>query len=476
MPRTQPPTEFEVLGFRRRGFSATGTPSTANVSFGGLAAVISGDSPVQGQIYAGFTPTIYAAPASVGTGDGSSEGNARSLALVLTEVSQGAIVGCIPGVYSIARGARSNTPAWHPTNSGTLASPIKIVAKYAATSLSSVATNADRTEFLHTGASAYNGTNSGPLYGSNGRNYIHWIGIYCDETDFYTKSDNGPVYLAGCTGCVIEDAVIDMNPSALWVPSDNHNCIRIGEGTANTIDAVIRNCRMTSAYTNSNDDSNAAAIMLYGAENFVIENCEIANCNSVIYVKGGGLGGTVNSGEIRYNYLHDGDYIRVQFTDPTGLVKVHHNVFESMLNSAVLLNQSCDNFEFYSNTVVMDVAITNGGFFVNTGAAAETGLVCRDNIFYGTGANRYGVRAGALTASWGTLSGNLYYNTAADYDWSYNGTDYTTLGGWQAIEATASSSNPNFLGTGTGAEPYKRSAYDGKGAYETGSETIGVAA
>lgn len=427
------------------------------------------------QNYGGYTPTLYAAPTAQGSGDGSNEANAKDLETALVDALQGAIIGCIPGVYSIARGARSNTPAWHPTSSGTLANPIKIVAKYAATSLSGVASNANRTELVHTGASAYNGTNSGPLYGSNGRNYIHWIGMYCDETDFYTKSDNGPVYLAGCTGCVIEDAVIDMNPAALWTPSDNHNCIRIGEGTANTIDAVVRNCSMTSAYSNLGDDSNAAAIMLYGAENFTIENCEIANCNSLIYVKGGGLGGTVNSGEIRYNYLHDGDFLRCQFTDPTDLVKIHHNVFESMTSAGLLLNQSNDNVEYYNNTVVMDVAITNGGYFVNGGSAGDTGLVCSDNIFYGTGTNRAGINAGNLTAAWGTLSGNLYYNTAADYDWSYNGAPYTTLVDWQAIEATASSANPNFLGTGTGAEPYKRSAYDGKGAYETGSETIGVA-
>lgn len=427
-----------------------------------------------GTTYGGFTPTIYANPTALGTGSGNSEANATTLTAALASATAGAVIGVLPGIYThVASPAyRSNTPAWHPANSGTSGSPIRIVGKFNPTAMASPLSDASRTE-LRGGSGSYNGSDSHPVFGANGRDYIHWVNIVCNEANCVTKSDNGPAYTANSVGVVFERCVIHGADSALW--ADNHNCIRIGEGTASTSNTTVRGCILDNI-SNSTNDSNAACIMTYGAVNFLIENCEIFDAQSLLYIKGGGSGGTVNSGVVRYNYLHDGAFCRVQFTDTANRVDFYQNVFKSISNAGILLNQSCNSIRVYNNTFILDASIGNGAYLINGGASGSTGLHVRDNIFYATAGSRPFVNAGNLTAAWGNLSGNQYFNTLGSYGsaWSYNGSGYSSYASWVSGSGETGSINtdPGFVNFAGGN--YRLTTPSGKGAYITGSETIGA--
>jgi hypothetical protein len=78
-------------------------------------------------LYNGYTPTVYAAPSALGSGNGSSKANATTLKAALNAASAGTIIGVADGTYS------DSTALWYvsfnPAASGTEADPIVIVAE-----------------------------------------------------------------------------------------------------------------------------------------------------------------------------------------------------------------------------------------------------------------------------------------------------------------------------------------------------------
>ena len=469
MPRTHPPTEFEVLGFRRRGFSATGTPSTANVSFGGLAAVISGDSPVQGQIYAGFTPTIYAAPASVGTGDGSSEGNARSLALVLTEVSQGAIVGCIPGVYTGSFTGERYIACFCPTSSGTSLSPIRIVAKYQATSLSNVGSNADRCE-LRSGGTTY--TNGSPVFGgSDGINHTHWYGFYVNEANSSALCQDTGLFIAfRNTGTRAYNCVL-VGGSISW--TNNHAGVYWDAATS----PVLSNCRVHN-FTNTSPGSNETLVMMYSALNYTIEYCDLYDTTSLLYIKGN-TGTGNNYGSMHHCYAHDFGNLRYQEVDAVNGNRFHHNVFRNFSGSAgfrTSFGTDGHNVHHYNNTYIVNEPCDGA---IHILQAAPNDLQIYDNLFVGTFANAQIINAYSMTGAFGNLSGNHYYNTTGTGRFFKSGTQYDGSSNWIAAmsEADTVQTNPLLADiNGTDVTDFVPAIPNGCGAYAVGNESIGVSA
>lgn len=401
-------------------------------------------------LYAGYTPTIYAAPADVGTGDGSSEANAQDFTTALANATEGAIIGLIPGTYThVASPAyRSNVPGWHPAYSGTAGSPIVIVAKYPGAGLSTPLANANRTE-LRAGSGAYDGADSHPVFGANGRSYIRWIGIVCDEDNCVTKQDNGPAYIASSTGCWIKYCVIRGSLDSSFL-ADNHSALRIGEGT--TVDTGHVATDNIFYNFSVGYQTNAAGIITYGAQDSTIERNHIYDCTTGIYIKGTGDNlNTWNYGTVSKNRIHDVDGgIRLEAVDPSNDLVVQHNLIYNFSQFAMTFAISAGaantrNLNVSRNSLVLTESSGNGGPYMK--AFTGTNVRFNDNIvaIYGTTNQAY-MNAGEYSAD--TLTAfdyNGFYGSSAGTKWIYGATNATTIG--ELETAVTNSNNNQVLGS-----------------------------
>lgn len=147
-------------------------------------------------------------------------------------------------------------------------------------------------------------TGRGPLIGSYQRNYVTWDGFTIDENNALSYPDVGPVSIAGCTGCVIQNIQLTGNGTDFSRP-DNHPGIRIEQSQLIT----VRNNRVHNFY-NGNlpgiNPNNGACIQIYAADGILIENNELYDCGSGVFFKGGPWSGmATNASTVRYNYIHD---------------------------------------------------------------------------------------------------------------------------------------------------------------------------
>lgn len=399
-------------------------------------------------LYANLTPTIYAAPADVGSGDGSSEANAQDFPTVLANATAGAIIGMIPGTYThVASPAyRSNVPGWHPANSGTSGSPIIIVAKYPGAGLSTPLSNANRTE-LRAGSGAFNGSDSHPVFGANNRDYVRWIGMVIDEDNCVTKYDNGPGYIADSTGIWIKYCVVRGSLDSAHL-LDNHSALRIGEGGTTDTGHVITGNIFYNFTVGL--DTNAAAIITYGAQDTAIEYNHFYDCTTGLYIKGsGGSGANYNSGSISYNRIHDVDVVmRLQASSSTQDTVVTNNLIYNFSIAGIAFNDSGGDvrrIKMTRNTVVVTEAITIGGFWLEP--APGTSNEFNDNIiamFNSTGHNYvYGFDYTANGFS--AFDYNGFYGSTDGTPWSWNGGNQNSVANFEA--AVTNSNNNQVLGS-----------------------------
>lgn len=496
MPRTKPPTEFEVLGFRRRGFSSTNTPTTGAVSIYGRNALAVDGSTSTGQVYAGYTPTIYAAPADAGTGDGSSEANAMDLPTALSTAAEGAIIGVLPGTYTGTAGGGRFNVAWTTTYSGTIGNPIKIVAKYQAVSLSTPGSNGNRSELAHTGSSAYNDANSSPVFGPSSRNYVEWYGFYVDERTSYSHADTGPVVLYNTTGGKVINCYIQ-GGTATW--TDNHCGIRSEE----VDNAEISNNYIRDIQTSGTPNGvNVVGIQTYDSRDLLITHNTIADCRSGIFVKGIQNGVTSND---QHNITMT--YNRITGISHTGIAAgmidsgtniVAYNLIDGAAVFGLRLRVDAtvsrdgtpivsDDWTVHHNTIDVSDS-TNLVGVIENGTTDLWGTVVRDNLIVVTnGANaRPLYNSGTRTANYPTLSYNRYWSSTGTPAWNKLSVNYNTIGDWQtsgAIESNSSYGDPSFVSRGTdwklsgSSDALTASSTGGPvGCYLTGSEEIGVEA
>lgn len=163
------------------------------------------------------------------------------------------------GTYSTAGSGLRYDPAYNPANSGTAAQPIVFQAEGTVTlTLSS---------------------SRGPVIGSHQRNYITWKGFTINEANAPSTPDTGMVVLWASTGSGIEDCFLDGNGDPGY--GDNHPGIR-AEGSSYL---RIRNNRLSNFRTSVVNPSNGAAIQFYTTGNVLIENNEISDSGSGIFLK-----------------------------------------------------------------------------------------------------------------------------------------------------------------------------------------------
>jgi hypothetical protein len=471
----------------------SGSTSTYSGSGAGTLAASTGSgagtSGESGEDYSGFTPTIYAATADIGSGDGSSEANAMDLPTALATATAGDIIGVLPGVYSPASTPSTDSwlPCWQPTNAGSSGSPIRIVAKYAAVHLTGLWSNSDRTELRN----GYSGTVDGSglsTFGSLNKDYIEWHGLCVDAAQSGPRTEKALVTMNGCTGVKIHKCEI-RGATAQW--SDNWSGVRY----ENCDECDVIDCRIYNFYDTGG--SHSWGILMYGGENYEIAYNEIYDTYGGICPKGILGGYPQNSpGTIHHNLIHDVDVrhilvMGVNEDSVPGYVDVYQNVmYESGRFGISAAPPGADtprSIRFVNNTIVdCGSASGDGGCYLKpyTGSGYD-GCVLQNNIF----ASNY---AGILTDGndvnpFDVIDRNLYSSSSL----VFNGSNFATF---QATgrETNGTTGDPLFTNAGTrdytlqAGSPALTLGRDllslngtlnatiPAGAYITGTETIGV--
>lgn len=392
-------------------------------------------------------PDYYCDPtrslASSGTG---TLGDSWNMSQCETNPVAGDVVGIKAGVsVDLPAPASDNIPAFNPTNSGSgsaNANRIIYVTQYPAISLSSVATNGNRTEFRHAGVapgiSGGVGTgDGGPMLGAYQRNYITYDGFYIDMAEAYMSEDSGVIRAEQSTGITFRNFVI--KGAALTVASNP-----IIYRPQDALDTILSNFR---AYDFTNDGTGSATPQAalfsdqYGDRNFLIEHGEIYNTQRGIFLKGTAPGPDFNYGTIQYMVVHD---VRMcyQFNDldASNTTTLQHslcyNVAQDSLGDAGIVMSSettaARNITIDHVTVakVNASSINTSGCIItrNNGigsAVSITNNVCDND----NGANGHEVQLGATLPA--TLNYNCYTKNGGTDSYVYSGTQYNTFAEWQ---------------------------------------------
>lgn len=452
--------------------------------------------------YAGFTPTIYAAPADVGSGSGANEANAMDLPTALSAATAGDIIGCIPGTYTGTNTSDRFSPAWRTTNSGTSGNPIRVVAKYAAAIYTTDICDM-RSGTTTDGAGC-------PAFGVNLKDYVEWIGFYVDEALSASRNDTGPVVCVATTGGAIRLCHIAGDTG--YTPGDNHCGVRV-EGTYN---AVIADNKIHGFYNSTVSQANGTGIESYTSGNLTVENNTIYDCYTAIHHKANGddpgsSGDTADAFKgwfvTRYNLCYDIQYF--------GLILARsysgydRDSYGNVLQLDVPSGQNGFGLTMWNYTTddPRRNRIQNNVFYVSTTAgggcygiyhknALEASNTFNGNIVVASTRAIYqeGMSTTFTTTYWSPDRNCYYgYTTFADLTNGNGGTLASYQSNYSGMDANAINSNPSFVDVSahnfhlSGGSPCEDLARDvlnitglgtnatiDAGAYPTGSETIGV--
>jgi hypothetical protein len=180
------------------------------------------------------------------------------------------------GTYSAVAAGQRYEPTFNPANSGSPGSPIVFQAE-------------GLVQLTHS-------SSSGPAIGAYTKNYIIWRGFTIDEAAARTQGDSGPAVLWYTTGSAIENCVIIGVGNPGW--EDNHTGIRIVEAR----NVAVRNNRVSNILTAASNESNGSAIQVYFSGEVVIENNELLDSGSGIFLKAP-YGPNLGTFTIRYNLV-----------------------------------------------------------------------------------------------------------------------------------------------------------------------------
>lgn len=258
------------------------------------------------------------------------------------------------GTYAVkrSRGTTDNSfPALNPSNSGTAGNPVTFK-NY----------NGESVILTYSGAETFHG----PIIGSNSKNYIVWDGFIIQEVAANNASDTGPVVIDSADYVTIQNCDIRGVPVSL---QDNHNGIRLDF----TNFAVIRNNKIHGV--GNAFPYNFAEIMMYDADDTMVEHNEIYDAYTGVFPKGGDhiSGGDPSNDRvtIRYNLIHNvSTGVRVSFTRDT---KIYQNIIRDV-TWGLDFGESCFNLTC-SNSSGMDITTpANIDFYNNTVYSTGRGL------------------------------------------------------------------------------------------------------
>lgn len=336
----------------------------------------------------------------------------------------GDVVIVAAGTYdtSAASGQRYD-PIYNPVNSGTSSAPITFKANGVVNLRSSTSTS------------------SQPIIGTYNRSWIVWDGFRVDERYVPTARDTGPVVIWQSQNVTVQNVQIT-GFSRNW--ADNHNGIRIEYGNNITIRG-----NTISGYNESSAGMNGAAITLYHSQTVIIENNEISQATTGIFVKGL-VDGPVT---IRKNLVHDVDYGilfgGIGTAQASNGAKAYSNIIYNCW--------ACVSFIGYDNVSPANVVVANntllygdrnnqgegGAVLFRPGYSGYRNIRVFNNMISNS---RAGIVSWENQVSQVTLGYNAYYqNTLVG---QIGSSRYTSLAQWQSTGKDSSgalSLNPLFV-------------------------------
>lgn len=302
---------------------------------------------------------------------------------------------------------RRYDPIYNPVNSGTSGAPITIkAATPGSVNLRSTQSSTPQ-----------------PIIGSYNRSWIVWDGFVIDERYVPTSADTGPVVVWESQNVTVQNLTI-RGFSRGW--ADNHNGIRLEH-----VNNIIVRGNTISGYNEGPAGMNASGITMYYTQAATIENNEISDTNTGIFVKG------VIAGPIT---------IRKNIVRRTGNGILFGGIgTSSASNGARAYNNivydcfSCITFIGYDNVSPANVIVANNTVFnATTTWGADGGAILyrgnysgyrnirvANNIF---ATSRAGAVAWENSVSQVTMSNNAYHqNTSVG---EIGGQRYSTVQQW----------------------------------------------
>lgn len=411
----------------------------------------------------------------------------RALANPLEAAVAGDTVSIASGSYTTAESVDSTqNPVYTPANQGTAGNPITFRAD----------------GIVRLGAPAANA----PLVGANARDYIKWYAdvsqgyyfdIVCDgrggitadtKADpmvVNTRPDTGPVHFVGSAGCWAEGFRVDAGPLIDY--TDNWQGIRFEGCTGGT----IRN-NICHGFHNATDSGNGNGIKIYYSRDLLVEHNYLYDCGGGISIKDVPAATvTLRDNIIRYNKIEDvtNGALGYSIVDENG-----NQVYQNLIIGANIgifatgTGGNLINEWIYNNTFV-----NCGNLLYISTSGTWSGARIWNNIHY-NGTNRCIELDGQTmyAASAVSLQHNVYHFSAGNF---YGGSDGTRdFSSFKGAYADQEVDDPDGLNTdplftnvaggdytlqgGSPARNLARHPLTGAtmhaGAYQTGSEVIGV--
>lgn len=449
-------------------------------------------------------------------GDGTL-GNPWNSSRCMSQPVAGNVVGILPvgsgTPVDLAAPNSANTPAFTPANSGTLSGStctanIVYVTKYAAVALdySTITTNQNRSELRHAGtddAADVVGT-GGPVYGVHTKNCVIFDGFFVDMAQIGFRNDSGIIRAQDSTGIQFRNFVI----KGKTVDCDS-NCVLYRPH--NALNTVLSNFKVKDfvnapTVTGIGDDLNQLGYFSdqYGDRNVTIEHFDIENTGGGIFLKGTTPGPVFNYGTIQYGVIHN-NYNCLRFNDlhNTELTTVRnvlcYDIYTDSTSPGTASGEAIafDSISTAGRNITIDhvtvakvqtsdINVQGGLIITDLGlASGSNGVTFTNNVFdLNNGSNGHMVLL--LTTLPQSMNYNCYTKNGGTESYVYNGTQYNTLGTWQAAISSRDANSVEVASVGftdragdnyriTSGSCATGSSTGGEmGAYGGTTETIGI--
>jgi hypothetical protein len=321
------------------------------------------------------------------------------------------------------------TPLYNPVNEGSSGLPITI----------QVATGAT-VRLTH--------SSTGPTIGCGDRNYIIWDGFTLNTSTAPRSGDTGPVTLGGnndsthAVYCEARNLTIE-GTNIADDGQGNFPGIRVENGDHMRIANVTASGFATAGVKGSNE----VCVMIYDADDTLIEHLTCSDTGGGISVKGNHVPETVARTIARSNLLHDLGFGIYLCASNAG--RYYQNVIYTVSDSGIWVpdNSPClATDDLIANNTIYDFVGTNGAINYHfTACCTISNLRFHNNIF-STGTNGHGA-TGATAASVVAQSQsehNVYFtvpNVGAFSSGNLN------LAAWKALSPAQDSVSPAGIST-----------------------------
>jgi len=405
------------------------------------------------------TKTVSASALGGGSG---TDASPWTLTEAMQQAVAGDIVGIQAGVYvgvdpNQSGNARTYTPAFNPSNSGTAANPIIFVAQNEANISSTGLTD------IRSGATGYE--NGWPAIGAYEADHVIWVGVNLDETNNDSKSalDSAPSYFREAVGSKLRNSRIKGEAHTTPETKNNHSGIRIERTEGFEEDGNV--------ISGFNGGTNEAGIIVYKSNNYDLGKGEIFDCTHGVQIKGSTNASTdtIYGMDLNGKYVHDCDHF-VRLGGPVKgqngeLSYIHNNIVERVkwiveFTSSATHEGEQDGLRMHNNVFYDIVGNDPAGLWINQGYESS-GNVPRDNKFYKniiSGSGSYWGRYGSgLTLDNFSNFMQCEDNVLYDINQLFNGSSSTdidskTLADWRALgqDLNSSTGDPLFTDAANG--------------------------